>query len=95
MVLTGLGAAASPPLFLLLAFHSALLFTVATIVLEIGGARREELREVPSIVSVATLSAALTWLDAAGRSRPSVAPWRARALSVCRPPDGWLEMITA
>ena len=47
VVLTGLGEAASLPLFLLLAFHSALLFTVITVVLEIGGARREELREVP------------------------------------------------
>ena len=47
VVLTGLGEAASLPLFLLLAFHSALLFTVITVVLEVGGARREELREVP------------------------------------------------
>jgi malonate transporter and related proteins len=47
-VLTGLGEAASLPLFLLLAFHSALLFTVSTVVLEVGGARREELREVPA-----------------------------------------------
>lgn len=47
VVLTGLGEAASLPLFLLLAFHSALLFTVITVVLEIGGARREEMREVP------------------------------------------------
>jgi malonate transporter and related proteins len=45
VVLTGLGEAASLPLFLLLAFHSA--FTVITVVLEVGGARREELREVP------------------------------------------------
>jgi malonate transporter and related proteins len=48
VVLTGLGEAASLPLFLLLAFHSALLFTVITVVLEVGGARREELREVPA-----------------------------------------------
>jgi predicted permease len=48
VVLTGLGQRASLPLFLLLAFHSALMFTVITIVLEIGGARREALHEVPA-----------------------------------------------
>jgi malonate transporter len=47
VVLTGLGAAASLPLFLLLAFHSTHLFTTITLVLEVGGARRESLREVP------------------------------------------------
>ncbi|HEX6268340.1 MAG TPA: AEC family transporter [Burkholderiales bacterium] len=48
VVLTGLGEAASLPLFLLLAFHSTLLFTTITIVLEAGGARHERLREVPA-----------------------------------------------
>jgi hypothetical protein len=48
VVLTGLGEVASLPLFLLLAFHSALLFTVITVVLEVGGARREALHEVPA-----------------------------------------------
>jgi malonate transporter and related proteins len=48
VVLTGLGEAASLPLFLLLAFHSTLLFTIITIVLEAGGARRESLRQVPA-----------------------------------------------
>ena len=48
VVLTGLGEAASLPLFLLLAFHSTLLFTTITIVLEAGGARRERLRDVPA-----------------------------------------------
>jgi malonate transporter len=47
VVLTGLGEDAGLPLFLLLAFHSALLFTVITLVLEVGGARREELAAVP------------------------------------------------
>ena len=36
-----------PALFLLLAFHSTLLFTTITIVLEAGGARRE-LRDIPA-----------------------------------------------
>jgi malonate transporter and related proteins len=48
VVLTGLGQAASLPLFLLLAFHSTLLFTTITIVLEAGGARREKLRAIPA-----------------------------------------------
>ncbi|HEX6267949.1 MAG TPA: AEC family transporter [Burkholderiales bacterium] len=48
VVLTALGEAASLPLFLLLAFHSTLLFTTITLVLEAGGARRERLRDVPA-----------------------------------------------
>jgi hypothetical protein len=48
VVLTALGEAASLPLFLLLAFHSTLLFTTITIVLETGGAGRERLRDVPA-----------------------------------------------
>jgi malonate transporter and related proteins len=48
VVLTALGDAASLPLFLLLAFHSTLLFTTITLVLEIGGAGRERLRDVPA-----------------------------------------------
>ena len=48
VVLTGLGEAASLPLFLLLAFHSTLLFTTITLVLETGGAGRERLQDVPA-----------------------------------------------
>ena len=48
VVLTGLGEAASLPLFLLLAFHSTLLFTTITLVLETGGAGRERLQHVPA-----------------------------------------------
>ena len=48
VVLTALGEAASLPLFLLLAFHSTLLFTTITLVLETGGAGRERLRDVPA-----------------------------------------------
>ncbi|HLT03255.1 MAG TPA: AEC family transporter [Geminicoccaceae bacterium] len=48
VVLTALGEAASLPLFLLLAFHSTLLFTLITVVLEVGGTRRERLRDVPA-----------------------------------------------
>jgi malonate transporter and related proteins len=48
VVLTALGDAASLPLFLLLAFHSTLLFTTITLVLEGGGARRERLRDMPA-----------------------------------------------
>ena len=48
VVLTRLGDAASLPLFLLLAFHSMPLFTTITLVLEIGGAGRERLRDVPA-----------------------------------------------
>ena len=48
VVLTALGDAASLPLFLLLAFHSTLLFTTISLVLEVGGAGRERLRDVPA-----------------------------------------------
>jgi malonate transporter and related proteins len=48
VVLTGLGEAAGLPLFLLLAFHGTVLFTTITVVLEVGGARREALPEVPA-----------------------------------------------
>jgi malonate transporter len=48
VVLTGLGEAASLPLFLLLAFHGTILFATITIVLEVGGTRREALHEVPA-----------------------------------------------
>ena len=48
VVLTALGDAASLPLFLLLAFHSTLLLTTISLVLEVGGAGRERLRDVPA-----------------------------------------------
>jgi predicted permease len=47
VVLTGFGEQAGLPLFLLLAFHSSVLFTAITIILEAAGGGRESLREVP------------------------------------------------
>ena len=47
LVLTSLGDAASLPLFLLLAFHSTVLFTAITVLIEVGRGSGEELRAVP------------------------------------------------
>lgn len=47
LVLTSFGEQASLPLFLLLAFHSTVLFTAITVILEVGRGGREELRAVP------------------------------------------------
>jgi malonate transporter len=47
LVLTSLGQAASLPLFLLVAFHSTLLFTAITVVIEVGRGSRGGLRELP------------------------------------------------
>jgi predicted permease len=48
VVLTGFGEQAGLPLFLLLAFHSSVLFTAITIILEAGGGGREKLRGLPA-----------------------------------------------
>lgn len=47
VVLTSFGEAAGLPLFLLLAFHSTVLFTAITLVLEAGRGSREGLRDLP------------------------------------------------
>jgi malonate transporter len=47
LVLTTFGERASLPLFLLVAFHSTLLFTVVTVVIEIGRGSRAGLRALP------------------------------------------------
>ena len=47
LVLTSFGEEAGLPLFLMLAFHSTLLFTAITVVIEVGRGSREGLRELP------------------------------------------------
>jgi malonate transporter and related proteins len=47
LVLTSFGEQASLPLFLLLAFHSTVLFTAITVIIEAGRGSRAELRSVP------------------------------------------------
>jgi predicted permease len=47
LVLTSFGEQASLPLFLLLAFHSTVLFTAITVTIEVGRGSRAELRAVP------------------------------------------------
>ena len=47
LVLTTFGETASLPLFLMVAFHSTLLFTAITVVIEVGRGSREGLRELP------------------------------------------------
>ena len=82
VVLTALGAAASLPLFLLLAFHSTLLFTTITLVLEAGGARRERLQGVRprrSAASPATRSCGVSPAASPATSSVSTCPERSTA----------------
>lgn len=47
LVLTAFGPAATLPFFLILSFHSVLMFVVVTVVIELGRGSRGELRELP------------------------------------------------
>jgi predicted permease len=50
LVLSAFGPAATLPFFLILSFHSVLMFTVVTVVVELGRGAREELRQLPKRV---------------------------------------------
>ena len=52
LVLTAFGDAAALPLFLLVAFHSLLLFPTATAVIEAGRGRGEGLRRLPLVTAI-------------------------------------------
>jgi malonate transporter and related proteins len=61
LVLTSFGEEASLPLFLMLAFHSTLLFTAVTVVLEVGRGARERLRELPLKVAGGLAANPVLW----------------------------------
>jgi malonate transporter and related proteins len=61
LVLTSFGEVASLPLFLMLAFHSTLLFTAITVVIEVGRGSREGLRELPLKVAAGLASNPVLW----------------------------------
>ena len=66
LVLTALGEEAGLPLFLLLAFHSTVLFTAMTVLIEAGRGRGEALREVPLRALKGLLGNPIIWGMAVG-----------------------------
>lgn len=52
LVLTAFGPQATLPFFLILSFHSVLIFTVVTVVVELGQGGRSELRRLPQRVGL-------------------------------------------
>ena len=66
LVLTSFGEQASLPLFLLLAFHSTVLFTAITVILEAGRGAGEELRAVPLKALTGLVSNPVLWGMALG-----------------------------
>lgn len=66
LVLTAFGEQASLPLFLLLAFHSTLLFTAITVIIEAGRGGGEELRAVPLRALKGLLGNPILWGMAGG-----------------------------
>ena len=66
LVLTSFGDQASLPLFLLLAFHSTVLFTAITVIIEAGRGSREELRAVPLKALKGLVGNPVLWGMAAG-----------------------------
>jgi predicted permease len=66
LVLTSFGEQASLPLFLLLAFHSTVLFTAITVTIEVGRGSRAELRAVPLKALKGLVSNPVLWGMALG-----------------------------
>lgn len=66
LVLTAFGEQASLPLFLLLAFHSTVLFTAITVIIEAGRGGGEALRAVPLRALKGLLSNPILWGMAGG-----------------------------
>jgi predicted permease len=66
LVLTSFGEQASLPLFLLLAFHSTVLFTAITVILEAGRGGGEALRAVPLRALKGLLANPIIWGMAGG-----------------------------
>jgi malonate transporter and related proteins len=66
LVLTSFGEQASLPLFLLLAFHSTVLFTAITVILEAGRGAGAELRAVPFKALTGLVSNPVLWGMALG-----------------------------
>jgi malonate transporter and related proteins len=66
LVLTAFGDQASLPLFLLLAFHSTVLFTAITVIIEAGRGGGEALRAVPLRALKGLLGNPILWGMAAG-----------------------------
>ena len=66
LVLTSFGEQASLPLFLLLAFHSTVLFTAITVILEAGRGGGEALRAVPLRALKGLLGNPIIWGMAGG-----------------------------
>jgi hypothetical protein len=56
LVLTAFGPAATLPFFLILSFHSVLMFAVVTVVIELGRGSRGELRQLPRRVALGLLT---------------------------------------
>ena len=61
LVLTTFGEPASLPLFLLVAFHSTLLFTAVTVVIEVGRGSRAELRALPVAILTGLATNPVLW----------------------------------
>jgi malonate transporter len=61
LVLTGFGEAASLPLYLLLAFHSSVLFTAVTVVVEVGRGTRADLRDLPLRIGRGLVTNPILW----------------------------------
>ncbi len=66
LVLTSFGDRASLPLFLLLAFHSTVLFTSLTVIIEAGRGGGEELRTIPMKAFKGLVSNPVLWGMACG-----------------------------
>jgi predicted permease len=66
LVLTSFGEEASLPLFLLFAFHSVLLFTAITVIIEAGRGGGAELRKVPLRALRGLLGNPILWVMALG-----------------------------
>lgn len=61
LLLTAFGERASLPAFLMVAFHSALMFPLVTVVVEIGRGQRDRLREIPIATARGLLRNPILW----------------------------------
>ncbi len=87
VILTAFGSEAATPLFLILAFHSILFFTVSTILLELGTHRAARLRDLMLAV-VRSLSGQQVLL-----ALLAGVAWNATGLGLAAPVDRFLEIL--
>lgn len=87
LVLSAFGPSATLPFFLILSFHSVLMFTLVTVVVELGQGARDELRQLPKRVGQGLVKNPILVALLGGLA------FQALGLSLPGAVDRWAELI--